>query len=54
MNRSNPPPPDDEDDDEPPERSALGKLAYACFMVVVTGLVAIFLVFGVCVIMLSS
>ena len=53
MSTPNLPPPDDEDDDEPAERSTLGKIAHGCLMVVVTALVAIFLVFGLCVITLN-
>jgi hypothetical protein len=44
---------DDDDDDERPERSTLGKIAYGCFVVLVTGVVAVFLVFGLCVIAMS-
>jgi hypothetical protein len=46
--------PPDADGDKPNEPSALGKFWHACFVVAVTGLVAVFLVFGFCMIALSS
>jgi len=48
------PPPDADGGEDPDERSALGKFMHGCMMVAVTALVAVFLVFGLCVIALRN